>query len=137
MKWLRRYKAMKKSMKKKLAGKKKRRVFRMKVFLNISRNLHKIFRGLCLDPLSHAEHQSVFISKQACLLMTTDWWERPRETVLLQKRSAKFFVLVFAIFLVLFMYVSCYTGWIEEFPEEHRQNQINLVDNMEQGQEKL
>ena len=63
---------MKKSMKKKLAGKKKRRVFRMKVFLNISRNLHKIFRELCLDPLSHAEHHSVFISKQACSLMTTD-----------------------------------------------------------------
>jgi hypothetical protein len=63
---------MNKSMKKKLAGKKKRRVFRMKVFLNISRNLHQIFRELCLDPLSHAEHQSLSISKQACLLMTTD-----------------------------------------------------------------
>jgi hypothetical protein len=72
IKWLRRYKAMKKSMKKKLAGKKKRRVFRMKVFLNISRNLHQIFRELCVDLLSHAEHQSVFISKDACLLMTTD-----------------------------------------------------------------
>jgi hypothetical protein len=29
------------------------------------------------------------------------------------------------------------TGWIEEIHEKHGKNQINLVDNMEQGQDKL